>query len=351
MLRLSLLFILAVSLFWGCTIGFFDESVIDKCGGEKYTSSDQICEDNVLKAPCGEVYYDIKIQFCFEQEIKVYDKCGGDNYNPHSIEQICENNILKTKCDILDTYYDKKTQFCHESGIFGKCDGKEYEPATQDCCDNTKYTFTKHKCVDGIVFNKCENEWYNSYFEYCAGNVVMNKEKFVDSRDGNAYKYVIIGSQTWMAENLRYETSNTKCYNNDPSNCEIFGILYDWNTAITICPSGWHLPSDEEWRELRRFIALGEILYSEEERARLKANSDLWISDKGTDDFGFTALPGGYYFNNFTKIGEWATFWSTTISEFHANTSHFRYISNSGGLDIAPYTIGKTWTNVRCIKD
>ncbi|MCL2283972.1 MAG: hypothetical protein FWC26_11720 [Fibromonadales bacterium] len=81
MLRIHKLFILvALFLFWSCTHVFFDENVIDKCGGKDYTSASQICEDGILKNPCGNGYYDSIIQFCFENEI--YDKCDGKSYNP-----------------------------------------------------------------------------------------------------------------------------------------------------------------------------------------------------------------------------------------------------------------------------
>jgi uncharacterized protein (TIGR02145 family) len=112
---------------------------------------------------------------------------------------------------------------------------------------------------------------------------------FTDSRDGKVYKTVKIGKQTWMAENLNYKTGNSLCYDNNETNCSKYGRLYDWNTAKSACPSGWHLPTESEWNTLVAAAGGKEVAGD-----KLKAKSG-WeeITTNGTDDFGFTAMAGG----------------------------------------------------------
>jgi uncharacterized protein (TIGR02145 family) len=134
--------------------------------------------------------------------------------------------------------------------------------------------------------------------------------KFTDSRDGKKYKIVKIGEQTWMAENLNYDADGSKCYKNKSENCEKYGRLYNWQTALEACPSGWHLPSKSEYEELHEAIGAGKKLKAKSGWERKFSN--------GTDEFGFSALPGGYGNpdGSFSLVGDLGAWWS---SETYSN--------------------------------
>ncbi|MDR0518385.1 MAG: hypothetical protein LBH25_15235 [Fibromonadaceae bacterium] len=130
-----------------------------------------------------------------------------------------------------------------------------------------------------------------------------------DSRDGKTYKTVKIGNQTWMAENMNYEDKNSKCYDNKPENCKTYGRLYDWDEALTSCPKGWHLPTDNEWRDL--FSAVDEGYLAGVQSAEiLKAKSGWNNNNNGEDKVGFAALPGGEgRSNGFSYVGFEGYWW------------------------------------------
>ena len=147
-----------------------------------------------------------------------------------------------------------------------------------------------------------------------------------------------------MAENLSYNAPGSVCYDNDPSNCETYGHLYDWNTALTVCPAGWHLPSDAEWTTLENAVGGSSIAGT-----KLKSTSG-WYDGNGTNDFGFSALPGGFgRFSDdyFTDAGDTGYWWSAT--ENGASNVLGRYMSNSG--NVVSYGYKTQLFSVRCVQD
>jgi len=183
---------------------------------------------------------------------------------------------------------------------------------------------------------------------------------FADARDNQLYYYVAIGEQVWMAENLNYGGENGTsgiCYGNDQKNCSTYGRLYDWETAMNSCPSGWHLPSKEEWEELVDFAGEEKLAGK-----NLKAK-DGWNPVRpdiyyGLDSYGFAALPGGNFaektigngINIFDGIGMFSDWWGSTEND---DNNAYR-LGMYTGMDKVNIQIKSDKSNsyyVRCVKD
>jgi uncharacterized protein (TIGR02145 family) len=208
--------------------------------------------------------------------------------------------------------------------------------------------------------------------------VTPDVSTFTDSRDGKVYKKVLIGEQIWMAENLRYEADGSVCFNEngtfwshkDPvQNCETYGRLYDWNTAMNgeasssgvtsdvegVCPAGWHLPSDAEWTELTDFVGVnaGTKLKSrefhDEDPPGVTANPD------GTDKYRFSALPGGagsYHEGNtsFIHLG-WNGYWWTSTEQSNGEAWSREIMGTESGVMRGHMDKHQWFLSVRCVHD
>jgi len=138
-----------------------------------------------------------------------------------------------------------------------------------------------------------------------------------------------------------------------------YGRLYDWKTAKTVCPSGWHLPSNAEWSTLIRYVDNDKGCFLSCAGEHLKANSPLWnntpfsnSNGKGTDYYGFSALPGGSGHSNgsFDQAGDYGYWWTATEStaiDFYAY-----YMSMSSYTDVDGFSGDKSGLlSVRCLQD
>ena len=195
-----------------------------------------------------------------------------------------------------------------------------------------------------------------------------------DSRDGQTYKTVTIGTQTWMAENLNYETENSYCYKDDANNCSKYGRLYTWAAAMDsvgtwstngkgcgdgttcsptypvrgVCPEGWHLPTAAEFETL--FTAVGGKSIAGQ---KLKSTTG-WKTYSGItneDAFAFSALPAGFSSDSGNYIGEgcYAHFWnSTEYGSYYAYYVGLRYDDGDASLGSSCKSYG---FSVRCLKD
>ncbi|MCQ2109538.1 MAG: fibrobacter succinogenes major paralogous domain-containing protein [Fibrobacter sp.] len=193
-----------------------------------------------------------------------------------------------------------------------------------------------------------------------------------DSRDNKTYRTVTIGDQTWMAENLNYDynegTAKSYCYLNKADSCAKYGRLYTWAAAMDsaavfstagkgcgfgkacsvsgtvrgVCPEGWHLPSRAEFNTLMNSVGGSGVAAT-----KLKS-TDGWRNGNGTDDYGFSALPAGYYYSGgFSSVGSYAAFWSATDDDSsNANNCYL----NASRADLY-YNYKVYGFGIRCLQD
>ena len=218
--------------------------------------------------------------------------------------------------------------------------------------------------------------------------ILSSEEKssgtFTDPRDSKAYPWVKVGTQTWMAENLAYlpavsfsaDGSFTDPYYyvygyegttvsvaKATSNFTTYGALYNWNAALTACPSGWHLPTDAEWTTLTTFLTNNSYGYagSGVDIAKSMASTSLWTSgatagtvgnnQASNNTTGLAVRPGGYRFKDgyFYDLAGYAYMWTATVTDpTFAGLTRLYYASDAVYQGTYPRGSG---FSVRCLKD
>lgn len=197
---------------------------------------------------------------------------------------------------------------------------------------------------------------------------------FQDSRDGQIYTSVKIGSQIWMAENLNFKTEKSKCFKKSH-----YGCMYSWADAMAlpercnkescanlteghnnkgICPTGWHIPSYSEWSQLI------EGLGGDKVAGKLLKSKDKWENGNGNDSYGFKVLPTAGLNEKQDEGGYGATFWTaselwepggtpTPTSAIYVNIGQYMFYENSDHLVVMDDMMYKDNVpgQIRCIKD
>ena len=194
----------------------------------------------------------------------------------------------------------------------------------------------------------------------------------ITDADGNVYTSVTIGTQEWMAENLKTSkysdgtaipnvTGNTEWkalstgawshYDNDNQHNATYGKLYNWYAVETgkLAPKGWHVPTDADWTVLTDYLTANG--HNGTEGTALKATSGWNSNGNGTDDYGWLGLPGGYryYDGYFSGIGGNGSWWSS--SQLGTSNAWSRYLDDDGGSVFRYSDNKRDGYSVRCLRD
>jgi uncharacterized protein (TIGR02145 family) len=318
--------------------------------------------------------YNIATEFCY----------GNGEYIYSTVKPLCGNEPYTV------------LQFCYEGKIFDKCYdiNSEYNPETEACCDRNKYIIATQFCDGDKIFNKSSSSRSSS------SSVISSSSLSSSSRNagyssssrqsgvingspitygGEIYETVVIGTQTWFKRNLNYNpgTGNSACFDDKPSNCDKYGRLYDWSTAMALtsscnssscltssrrglCPSGWHIPSNADWEALITvgdYVAGGFNTAGKYLKTRSGWNLYNGVNGNGLDTYGFSALPGGFgwYYgmvgivNYFAYSGDSGHWW--TSSESGDYKAYAWGMGNNDEVCSAAIEFKEYLLSIRCVKD
>lgn len=286
-----------------------------------------------------------------------------------SLEYDTYGKTCQTDGSVVDGEVVLSNKYVCDAGNFRTAENREIS-LDKGCVSYTDGNeIRKHLSATQDSVYLCGNSRWRATLEY-----VGEYGTLIDSRDNNTYKTVVIGTQTWMAENLNYSDSvdypamkgRSWCYANMVDSCSKYGRLYTWAVAMDgegtwssngvgctqsssctptypvrgICPEGWHLPTKEEWNML--FTTVGGVS---------TACNMLWLESNYGNAFGFSALPAGY--KDGGTFGYNTLFWSATPSgsgdrRYYAEAVYLSRGNNGAALSGWYRTNG---SYVRCLQD
>jgi len=392
-----------------------EKSVFD-CDKFKVEKQEHTCNSYTFTSNAYEYNPYWNVYTAASETLKCYGKNSSSfNFNPtepgkYTVEAVYEN-----------VHCPQGVKVSYDINVLGEC----FQDSTTSCDDIdvqvvelSCYSFSIKSNLDnafwsinGIPQNNNESElnfnptaagsysikvgYVNQNCPYSATKEVIievNQDCFQDVAfdcEGNAYKTVTIGDQTWMAENLR-TTKYNDCtpielaedsaywvekgvnslglycyYNNDPNKyAATSGALYNWHTINTdnLCPTGWHVPGDEEWTVLENYLSSQGLSSSSDMGTALKSASGWGLNSAGSngngdDLYGWNGLPSGFrnHTNHFFGMNDdnpisidRVYYWSAT--ERNSEWSWYRSLSSNKAFYRTDYN--KTFgMSVRCLKD
>ena len=185
-----------------------------------------------------------------------------------------------------------------------------------------------------------------------AGHAQSRPDTITDSRDGYRYPVVAIGDLRWLAENLRFRTADSRCYENDEANCEDHGRLYRLDDALKACPAGWRVPSEADWRSLERWLGMSEAEIARKDGRGAPAGRRL----KFGGDTGFNVRYSGWIdphlADSSRAMGRNAAYWASTSGppdDVSATAWHRDVAANRNSIWRSPVNV-TYWLSVRCVR-
>ena len=183
---------------------------------------------------------------------------------------------------------------------------------------------------------------------FCNVLIAQEKGTIKDSRDGHVYQWIKIGKKAWLAENVKYNANpGSWVYNNDSTNASLHGRLYTWNAAMTACPKGWVIPTDDDWA-----LLIGQFGGVDAAGGKLQDMDTIyWRANKNIPESAkiISTLLGGVRHGDstYTGISLWGGLWSATV----VNNMASDYLFVHGNKSIGKSSNGKgSALGVRCVR-
>jgi len=292
-----------------------------------------------------------------------------------------DNDVCKGKDCCNGAPFDNKINFCYQEQLYPLCDNSTYDPFERGCFDGKLYPKCSIESTRGICVHnsllRCRQEGKGEAYIInvlprmeCQANGAITGTIIDYDDNQRVYKTVQIGNQVWLAENLDYKPANgnSQCYGGLSANCNTYGRLYDWATAMNLpsecngtsngcppsheglwvaaCPNGFAFPRSEDWKALVDYAGGSEVA-----GGRLKSKTGWSNNGNGTDNYNFNALPGGwaYYWGDEPReLGE-ASYWWAEMQASGAEAEYWGITASDTEVKNHFWPKGMDMAYVRCL--